>query len=33
MLKDGAKKGREDVNNKVENIFYFIFFNLGVIEK
>jgi hypothetical protein len=31
MLKDSAKKGKEDMNNKVENIFYFIFFNLGVI--
>ncbi len=33
MLKDSAKKWREDVNNFVENIFYFIFFNLGVIGK
>jgi hypothetical protein len=31
MLKDGAKKSREDVSNKVKNILYFIFFNLGVI--
>jgi hypothetical protein len=24
MLKDSARKGRQNVNNKVENIFYFI---------
>jgi hypothetical protein len=38
MLKDSAKKWREDVNNFVENIFYiiffyFIFFNLHIIGK